>query len=443
MRKHPLNCGCGGLAGRCGGMPPWVDRHRGHSVTERDLEEFAGYLRGMKERTGRSYEALAKRAGISSSAIHRYCSGKGLPADFGTVERIAKVCGAHSDELLELHRRWIRAEAAQAWAKAEGAPTVPRDAAGAEPTGSSAGPSAEQEPAATGGEPVEDDPAAPAPPSEEPEKRPAGPARFSSIPFVRRWLTVAVVALSCSGAAAVGTAALMSTTAAAPGPTTPAPSASPEDGRLLLSRACPPIMALGEHDECVRELQRILLKAGGLVQVDADFGPGTLRHVVAFQVLAGMEPNGLVDDATKRMLYQNTVKMIRWSPAKVEGRIREVFPEEPDRAVGIAKCMSFLDQYYSLPNVDGTRNWGVFQISDRRLAELGGSPLRAFDPEWNIQAARRLWSQNRDFSHWENCDQTYRRSESPDPKGGSTSSPAPGKKKPSPSPSPGRDENGR
>ncbi|MGC5011526.1 peptidoglycan-binding protein [Streptosporangium sp. DT93] len=251
---------------------------------------------------------------------------------------------------------------------------------------------------------------------------------------------MAAVVMGCSGAAAAATAAIMSTAAAKPAPS-PAPSATPEDRRLLLSRACPPIMGLGEHDECVRELQKLLLEAGGLVQVDADFGPGTLRHVVAFQVLAGLEPNGLVDDTTKRVLYQGTVKMVRWSPQKVEGRIREVFPEEPDRAVGIAKCMSFLDQYYSLPNVNGTRNWGVFQISDRRLAELEGTPLRAFDPDWNIRAARQLWSQNRDFSHWENCDQTYRQSSpSPDPK--KKASPSP-EKSSKPSPDPGRDDNDR
>ncbi|MEU4831200.1 helix-turn-helix domain-containing protein [Streptosporangium sp. NPDC023615] len=409
-------------------------------MTEHDLQEFAGYLRGMKERTGRSYEALAKRAGISSSAIHRYCSGKGLPADFSTVERIARVCGAHSDELLELHRRWIRAEAAQSWAKAEGAPTVPKDANGAEPSAPS-DPSEEREKAVTGDEPAEGDasaPAAPVPasPPDEPGRQAGRPSR------TRRWLVVAAVVLGCSVAAAAATAAIMSTTAATPAPS-PVVSATSEDGRLLLSRACPPIMGLGEHDECVRELQRLLLKAGGLVQVDADFGPGTLRHVVAFQVLAGLEPNGLVDDATKRVLYQGTVKMLRWPPQKVESRIREVFPEEPDRAVGIAKCMSFLDQYYSLPNVNGTRNWGVFQISDRRLAELEGTPLKAFDPEWNIQAARRLWSQNRDFSHWENCDQTYRGSTpSPDPKKKGRPTPGAGKSS-KPSPGPGRDENAR
>jgi hypothetical protein len=130
--------------------------------------------------------------------------------------------------------------------------------------------------------------------------------------------------------------------------------------------------------------------------------------VVAVQVIMGLPATGQVDASVKRALYAGEVKLRRWPQSRIEARIREVFSEEPDRAVGIARCMSFLDPYYSLVNVNGSRNWGVFQISDRRLSELGGTPLMAFDPEWNIQAARTLWRQHGDFRHWENCDQPYR-----------------------------------
>ncbi|MEU6411920.1 peptidoglycan-binding protein [Microbispora sp. NPDC046933] len=239
-------------------------------------------------------------------------------------------------------------------------------------------------------------------PADEPETEPRGhPSRRRRI----------AVLTSCFVAIAVATTALVTYVRARPQPGVV--EKSPDDGRLLLSRACPPAMAMGEHDECVRELQRLLIKAGGRLEADADFGPATLRNVVAFQVLAGLPPNGLVDRTTAEALYTAGVEMRSWSPEQVENRIRQVFPEEPHRAIGIARCMSFLDPFYSLPNVNGTRNWGVFQISDGRLTELGGTPLKAFDPEWNIQAARRLWSQHRDFRHWENCDQAYRQQQTP------------------------------
>lgn len=96
--------------------------------------------------------------------------------------------------------------------------------------------------------------------------------------------------------------------------------------------------------------------------------------------------------------------MATWSPDKVAKRIREVFAEDPGTAVAVARCASFLDPLWVLPNTNGSRNWGVFQISDVRLRELGGTPLRAFDPEWNIRAAHRLWSARHDFHDWPSCE---------------------------------------
>ena len=183
--------------------------------------------------------------------------------------------------------------------------------------------------------------------------------------------------------------------------------AAETDKRLLFSPACQPTVSMGEHDECVREVQTLLVKAGGRMSVDGDFGPETLRRVTAFQVLAGLPPKGIVDDRTKKALYEQRVTMVTWSPAEVEKRIREVFPEEPDRAVAIARCQSFLDPLWVLPNTNGSRNWGVFQISDVRLAELGGTPLLAYDPDWNIRAARRLWAVRQDFHDWPACDAAH------------------------------------
>jgi transcriptional regulator with XRE-family HTH domain len=72
---------------------------------------LAELLHGLKERDGRSYSALARRTGLSRSSLHRYCSGMAVPELFGTVETIARVCGATPAERDQLHRLWRSATA--------------------------------------------------------------------------------------------------------------------------------------------------------------------------------------------------------------------------------------------------------------------------------------------------------------------------------------------
>ena len=92
----------------CYVLPLW-DGHRGKPMSE--THELADLLQGLKERSGRSYTALASRTGLSRSSVHRYCQGLTVPASFGTVERIARVCGAGPGELDRLYGAWARAEA--------------------------------------------------------------------------------------------------------------------------------------------------------------------------------------------------------------------------------------------------------------------------------------------------------------------------------------------
>jgi len=179
---------------------------------------------------------------------------------------------------------------------------------------------------------------------------------------------------------------------------------SRDDSRLLLSRACGDKIAMGQVDQCVREVQRLLKESGTQIDVDGSFGPQTLRRVTAFQLLAGLPPTGYVDDDTKRALYAGKVSMATWPKERVEARIRQVFVEDPDRAVRIAQCASLLDPIYVLPNTDGSRNWGVFQLSDDLLAKHHGNRQQAFDPEWNIKTAYAAWFKNKDFRDWEHCD---------------------------------------
>lgn len=347
-------------------------------------DRFAAYLRMLKDRSGRGFDKLGKQAGVSGSSLHRYCSGASVPADYRVVHAFAKVCGADVEELRELHQLWALAD-------------VSRDDPG---------------PAATPPDQVLLDQAPPeqeSPAEESAAHSDSGEEDGEDLGFRRfagrhggtallrrsRVLVMFAVVVLLGGVVWVMT-----------GHGVPFAGASGTDNaeRLLFSPACPASVSMGEHDECVREVQNLLSQAKAKISVDGEFGPQTLRRVTAFQVLAGIQPRGIVDEPTKTALYDRKVSMETWSTADVEKRIRAVFPEVADTAVAIARCQSFLDPLWVLPNTNGSRNWGVFQISDDRLLELGGNPLRAYDPAWNIDAAHRLWSVRHDFHDWPNCE---------------------------------------
>ncbi|MFD5387489.1 helix-turn-helix domain-containing protein [Streptomyces sp. NPDC127074] len=364
-----------------------------------DVEEFAELLRELKGRTNRSYAALAARSGVSGSALHRYCSGTSVPGDYDVIARFGKVCGAGGEELLELHRRWVLADAerkrdvsrapaavsaARTGAVASAVPAVSRGETGAVPDAETgAGVLPEPEP--------------------EPESSAPAPEPASAPPPWRRRPLVAVLALAVL-TAGVAVAlfigkALMSSDG----------SDGSSDDRLLLSSRCPVVVSMGQSDACVHELQSLLARAGGELDIDGAFGPATQMRVVVFQLRTGLTANGSVDERTKRALYENDGKPLdTWTPERVTRRIREVFTEDPDRAVGIADCASYLDPLYTLPNANATRNWGVFQLYDGTLRKLGGTREQALDPVWNIRAAHRLWALTQDFSAWKACDRAYR-----------------------------------
>ncbi|WP_392671371.1 helix-turn-helix domain-containing protein [Streptomyces sp. LN785] len=114
-----------------------------------EADEFAVLLKELKDRSGRSYGVLAKKLHVSTSTLHRYCNGDAVPNEYGAVERLARLCGATSDELVELHRRWIVAEAARRRGKPESAAPISPAAPGADalsPPGRSAAPVPEPEP---------------------------------------------------------------------------------------------------------------------------------------------------------------------------------------------------------------------------------------------------------------------------------------------------------
>ncbi|MFD7278303.1 helix-turn-helix domain-containing protein [Streptomyces sp. NPDC059862] len=84
-------------------------------------DEFSELLGRLKERSGLSYGVLGKRLHTSASTLHRYVNGDAIPTDYAPVERFARVCKATPEELVELHRRWVLADARRRQ-KAGGAP---------------------------------------------------------------------------------------------------------------------------------------------------------------------------------------------------------------------------------------------------------------------------------------------------------------------------------
>lgn len=76
--------------------------------------DLAELLNELKRRSGYSYEQIAGKTHFSRSSVHRYCSGQGVPATFGGIERIATVCGASRSELTRLYRLWDEAGSAPA-----------------------------------------------------------------------------------------------------------------------------------------------------------------------------------------------------------------------------------------------------------------------------------------------------------------------------------------
>jgi transcriptional regulator with XRE-family HTH domain len=155
-----------------------------------EIADFASFLKELKSRSGMSYGTLAKRLHMSASTLHRYCVGEGLPPEFSTVERFARLCKATPEELMTLHRRWIAADAARERARrpSESAPAPPdAPSSVASAPAYAAGPAAPREPA----------PAVP-----EPRAAPSGPPPLPGPPPGKGWRRRRVAALA-GGAVAV------------------------------------------------------------------------------------------------------------------------------------------------------------------------------------------------------------------------------------------------
>ncbi|WP_167968023.1 helix-turn-helix domain-containing protein [Streptomyces lonarensis] len=360
------------------------------------IEAFAEKLRELKGNTSHSFESIARRTGVSRSTLHRYCSGKGVPAEFATVERFARCCRADRADLTELHRLWVLASEPL---------HLPADPAG-DPAGETSGTPG----ASTAGTAAEGGSSADDAPGEGGAEEQAAGDTAAAARRLRGRLPVVLLVLALLVGTAVAVVAL-----AGGGPDDRAGGdeapgsgggalAGTNEQRALLRHPCDEPITMGRHDGCVEELQELLVERGLPMVVDAQFGPETLRRVTAFQVFAGLGVNGVVNDETKLALYESDVAIETPEEEELAELIREVFPgEDADTAVAVAACATKFDPLYVLGNENGTRNWGLFQISDSRLNDLRSSPLEALDWETNVRLAHQLWESDQSFEHWSFC----------------------------------------
>ncbi|GGU87259.1 hypothetical protein GCM10010275_23980 [Streptomyces litmocidini] len=158
------------------------------------VEEFAARVRALKERDGRSYEALGRRLGVSASTLHRYGSGAAVPESFAVVERLGRLCGAGADETRELEEHWRRADRVRR--------PPARDAGPGRRATPGAAPSAPSTPTPPASPAPSAPPAPPAPPAAQ-DVAPAGPepvAVAAARPRRKSWLVggavLAVVAFA-------------------------------------------------------------------------------------------------------------------------------------------------------------------------------------------------------------------------------------------------------
>ncbi|MGW4275908.1 helix-turn-helix domain-containing protein, partial [Streptomyces seoulensis] len=150
--------------------------------------EFAELLGELKRRSGLSYGALGKRLHMSASTVHRYVSGDVVPTDYAPVERLARVCRATPEELLELHRRWLRADALRGvkpGAPAEAREAEPGREPGREPVhvpdpAPGSGTAADPEPVPVSGPEPKPEPEPGREPEPRPEQRPGSVTEASA-----------------------------------------------------------------------------------------------------------------------------------------------------------------------------------------------------------------------------------------------------------------------
>lgn len=327
----------------------------------RTAQEFVALLRALKDASGLTYRHIAAKAAAvgdplppatMASALARVT----LPRET-LVRAFTRACGCGPeavDRWLEVRRRLA---------------TAPRDVP--------------ERPAAPTPTPT------PTPPESESESE----SESADSPRARRG-----VQWSGIGVALSAVLLLVVLSASQPGPWSGGPR-SPDAAPPPAS--CSSVLQMGSTGACVREVQEGLVRAGLTMPVDGIYGPYTKMKVIAFQLHNGVPATGVVDEETFRALRAGGPEIDVWPPDRVERRLREVFPEEPDRVVALVRCLSSLDPLWVFGHANGARTWGLFQLTDREVVlDHRADHLAALDPEWNIRTARMIRDRTGDLSRW-------------------------------------------
>lgn len=97
--------------------------------------ELGEELMELKRRSGRSYEWIGRRTNLSKSAVHRLCAGQSVLPEFGTIEQVARTCGADPDDIGRLFALWRAAITEHEHSESQAAPgaNAPRAAEPAAP----------------------------------------------------------------------------------------------------------------------------------------------------------------------------------------------------------------------------------------------------------------------------------------------------------------------
>ncbi|MFF9626520.1 helix-turn-helix domain-containing protein [Streptomyces griseosporeus] len=187
---------------------------------------FAALLRELKDRSGLSYGALAKRLHMSTSTLHRYCNGAAVPTEYAPVERLARVCRATPEELVELHRRWVLADAA----RGRGAERSQQSPAGETPAATDTDLDTDTGTGRGAGAVTPPPPSSPSPSSSPSRRRRTAWIAAASAVVVLGAVTLALQPFSGTGRDDAGDRQAAGAAAGAAGtarPRTPSPSASP------------------------------------------------------------------------------------------------------------------------------------------------------------------------------------------------------------------------
>ena len=114
-----------------------------------------------------------------------------------------------------------------------------------------------------------------------------------------------------------------------------------------------------------------------------------MKHLIMGVVLiAGFFGGNVLVEPIEYVQAEEPIK-VEWTADKIKEEIREVFPENPEQMIAIAKCESGLKATaINTKNKNKTTDGGIFQINSTHKTDID-----KFDPKQNIAFARKLYDE--------------------------------------------------